>query len=330
MSKGVKLVKPASYAALIILLFLIPGFIKEEYALHLLILVGINIILTSSLRTIASTGLFSLAHAGFMAVGAYTSALLVTKSGLSSWAALPLGGIAAALLALLIGYPFVRVKRAYFAMLTLFTGEVIRLILVEWRGLTGGSMGLLNIPPPNPLVIPGLLNITFNSRTPYYYYILVLVLITLLFLYRIERTRVGETFLAIQQVDSIAASVGIDIAWFKVLALCVGCFFAGIAGSFYTHYTLIVTPTSFGILQSTYIIIYMTVGGRGRFSGPIWGALILTLIPEVFRIFQAYQPFVFVAALFLVIFFLPGGLVGLTERVRSQIRKLWKGTLTNA
>lgn len=330
MSKGEKLVKPASYAALIILLFLIPVFVKGEYVLHLLILVGINIILVSSLRTIASTGLFSIAHAGFMAVGAYTSTLLVMKLGLSSWAALPLGGIAAALLALLIGYPFVRVKAAYFAMLTLFTGQVLQLIIVEWRGLTGGSMGILNVPRPNPLVIPGLLNITFASRVPYYYFILVLVLIILLFLYRIESTRVGKTLLAIQQSDSMAASVGIDIARFKVLALCVGCFFAGIAGSFYAHYTRIVTPTSFGIVQSTYIIIYMIVGGRGRFSGPIWGALILTLIPEVFSRFQAYQPFVFVAALFLVIFFLPEGLAGLTERARSQIRKLRKGNPTNA
>lgn len=330
MLKGEKSAKCASYAALIILLFLIPIFIKGEYALHVLILIGINIILTSSLRTIASSGLFSIAHTGFMAIGAYTSTLLVMKLGFSTWAALPLGGIAAGLLALLIGYPFVRVKAAYFAMLTLFTGQVIQLIIVEWRGLTGGSMGILNVPRPGPIVIPGVLNITFDSRVPCYYFILVLMLVVLLFLYRVEITRIGKTLLAVQQSDSIAASVGIDIARFKVLALCIGCFFAGIAGSFYAHYNTIVTPTSFGLLQSTYIIIYMIVGGRERFSGPIWGALILTLIPEIFSRFQSYQPFVFVAALFLVIFFLPEGLAGLTERARMQITKFRKGSPDNA
>ena len=152
MSKGAQLVKPASYTALILLLFLIPLFVKGAYSLHVLIMVGISIILTSSLRTIATTGQISLAHAGFMAIGAYTSALLVMKLGLSFWAAFPLGGIAAALIALLVGYPFVRVKRVYFAMLTLFMGEVIRLIIMEWRDLTGGSSGLLNIPPPNSIV----------------------------------------------------------------------------------------------------------------------------------------------------------------------------------
>jgi branched-chain amino acid transport system permease protein len=322
--------KYVSYAALIILLFLIPMFIKGEYTLHVLILIGINIILVSSLRTIASSGLFSIAHAGFMAIGAYTSTLLVMKLGFSTWAALPLGGIAAGLLALLIGYPFVRVKAAYFAMLTLFTGQVIQLVIVEWRGLTGGSMGILNVPRPNPITILGLFNITFDTRVPCYYLILVLMLIVLLFLYRIEITRIGKTLLAIQQSDSIAASVGINIARYKVLALCIGCFFAGIAGSFYAHYTRIVTPTSFGLLQSTYIIIYMIVGGRGKFSGPIWGALILTLIPEIFSRFQSYQPFVFVAALFLVIFFLPEGLAGLTERARIQITKFRKGSPGNA
>jgi branched-chain amino acid transport system permease protein len=322
MSKGAQLIKPASYTALILLLFLIPIFVKGGYYLHILIMVGINIILASSLRTIATTGQFSLAHAGFMAIGAYTSALLVMKLGLSSWAALPLGGIAAALLALLVGYPFVRVKRVYFAMLTLFMGEVIRLVIVEWRDLTHGSSGILNIPPPNSLSFFGLFNIAFDSKVPYYYFILVLVLISLLFLYRIESSRVGRTLLAIQQGDFVAESVGINITGFKVFAWCVGCFFAGIAGSFYAHYVLVLTPASFGILQAIYVVVYMIVGGRRRFAGAILGAFILTLVPEVFRALKEYQPFVFVGILFIIIFFLPGGLVDLPELVRTRIRRL--------
>jgi branched-chain amino acid transport system permease protein len=330
MSKAPQLVKPASYTALVVFLFLIPLFVKGAYSLHILIMAGITVILTSSLRTIATTGQISLAHAGFMAIGAYTSALLVMKLGLSFWASFPIGGIAAALLALLVGYPFVRVKRVYFAMLTLFMGAIIRLIIMEWRGLTSGTSGLLNIPPPNSIVIPGLLNITFDSKVPYYYLILALVLISLLFLYRIDSSRVGRILLAIQQGDYVAESVGIGVNNFKVLALCVGCFFAGIAGSFYAHYIKVLTPDSFGVLQAIYIIVYMVVGGRKRFYGAILGAFILTLLPEFFRVLKEYQPFVFVGILLVTIFLLPDGLVGLPDAVKPCIKRLRKVEVNNA
>jgi branched-chain amino acid transport system permease protein len=320
MSKGAQLVKPASYAALVVLLFLVPLFIKGAYFLHILIMAGIAVILTSSLRTIATTGQISLAHAGFMAVGAYTSALLVMKLNFSYWVALPLGGISAALLALLIGYPFVRVKRVYFAMLTLFMGAIIRLTIMEWRDLTHGTSGLLNIPLPNSIVIPGLLNIAFDSKVTYYYLILTLVLISLLFLYRIDSSRVGRILLAIQQGDYVAESVGIHVTNFKVLALCVGCFFAGITGSFYAHYIKVLTPDSFGLLQAIYIVVYMVVGGRRRFYGAIVGAFILSLLPEFFRVLKEYQPFVFVGILLVIIFLLPEGLVSLPEAVKSRIK----------
>jgi branched-chain amino acid transport system permease protein len=328
MNKATQFIKPVSYPVLILVLFLIPLFTKDAYLLHILIMTGINIILAISLRAIATTGQMSLAHAGFMAIGAYTSALLVKKLGLSFWAALPLGGITAALIALLVGYPFVRVKRVYFAMLTLFLGAVIRLIIMEWRNLTRGSSGLLNIPPPNSLNFFGLHNIVFDSKVPYYYLILVLMLITLLFLYRIDSSRVGRTLLAIQQDDSVAESVGINVTNFKVLAWCVGCFFAGIAGAFYAHFIKTLTPDSFGVLQAIYVVVYMVVGGRRRFYGAILGAFILTLLPEFFRILKEYQPLVFVGILLIITFFLPGGLADLPKLGASMLRRL-KGPSVN-
>jgi branched-chain amino acid transport system permease protein len=330
MSKGASLIKPASYTALIVLLFLIPLFVKGAYFLHILIMAGIAVILTSSLRTIAITGQISLAHAGFMAIGAYTSALLVMKLDLSFWAAFPIGGIVATLLALLVGYPFVRVKRVYFSMLTLFLGEVIRLTISEWRDLTHGTSGLLNIPRPNSIVIPGLLNIAFDSKVPYYYLILALVLISLLFFYRIDSSRVGRILLAIQQGDYVAESVGIHVANFKVLALCVGCFFAGITGSFYAHYIKVLTPDSFGVLQAIYIVVYMVVGGRKRFYGAIIGAFILTLLPEFFRTLKEYQPFVFVGILLAIIFLLPDGLVRLPEEIKLRVKRFWNVRVSSA
>jgi branched-chain amino acid transport system permease protein len=259
-------------------------------------------------------------HAGFYAIGAYASAILAKKLGFSFWGTLWIGGIAAALIALGIGYLIVRVKRVYFSMLTLFIGQIIALVLVEWRDFTGGNSGLLSIPPPNTINLFGLA-IEFTSKTPYYYLILVLVLITLAVLYRIDSSRIGRSFLAVQQGDYVAESIGINVTGYKVLSWTIGCFFAGIAGAFYAHYTLNLTPISFGILPTIYMVVYMVVGGRKKFYGAIVGAVILTILPEFFRSLKQYQPFVFVAILFVIIFLLPGGLVDLPALIKSKIRK---------
>lgn len=316
-----KWAKPLSYSALIILLFLIPLFVTGPYQLHILIMAGISIILASSLRLIATSGQLSLGHGGMMAIGAYTSALLVMKLGLSSWAALVVAGLAAGLIALLVGYPFVRIRGIYFALVTIFLAEVIRLIAEQWRSLTGGTSGIINIPRPDPIVIPGLLNIDFASKVDFYYFVLVLMLVTLLILYAIEHSRTGLTWFSIQQADFLAESVGVNTARFKALAFSIGCFFAGIAGAFYSQYIAAITPSAFGFFFAIYIVVYMIVGGMGRFSGPIIGALILTLVPESVRALKEYQPFVFAGVLMLIIFFLPEGLVGLPQRLRKLVRE---------
>jgi branched-chain amino acid transport system permease protein len=321
MNKTNKLIKPLLYLVIITFLFCVPLFVHGNYLLHIFIMCGISIILASSFRLISLTGQMSLGHAGFMAVGSYVSALLVMKSGLTFWESLPIGGIAAALLALVVGYPFVRVKKVYFAMLTLFLGQVIRLTIMEWRGMTGGTSGLLGIPSPNAIDFFGLFNIVFNTKVAYYYLILVIMLISLLILYRITSSKVGRSLQAIQQGDFVAASVGISVIDYKVLALCIGCFFGGIAGSFYAHYIKVLTPDSFGVMQAIYIMVYVVVGGRNRFLGAAIGAFILTALPEFLRPLKEYQPLVFVAIMFAIIFLLPGGLVDLPKLIASRINK---------
>jgi len=320
MSRRVRLIKPLSYGALIAALFLIPLVIKGPYTLHILIWTGISIILACSLRLILISGQLSLAHGGMMSLGAYTSALLVMKLGLSSWATLLLAGLAAAGLALLIGFPFVKLRGIYFAMVTIFLSQMIILTTEQWRSLTGGGVGILNIPRPDPIVIPGLLNMDFGSKVDFYYFILVLTLVTLLVLYAIEHSRIGLTWLSIQQADFLAESIGINTAKFKVLAFAIGCFFAGVVGGFYSHYIGVVTPRSFDFPFAVYAMVYMVAGGMGRFSGPILGALVLTLIPEFVRGLKEFQPFVFAGVLMVIIFFLPEGLVGLPERLRKLVK----------
>jgi branched-chain amino acid transport system permease protein len=316
-----KSVKLLSYSALIIILFLVPLFIRGPYQLHIFIMAGIAVILTSSLRLIFNSGQLSLGQGGMMTLGAYTSALLIMKMGWSTWLALGAATAAAAILALLVGYPFVRLKGIYFALVTVFLAEVIRLIAEQWRTVTGGSLGISNIPPPDPIVIPGLLHVSFVSKVEFYYLILVLVLVTLIILYALEHSRIGVTWFSISESDFLAESIGVNSAKFKVLAFCIGSLFAGLAGGLYSQYNSVITPSAFGFFYAVYTVIYMIVGGARRFSGPIIGAVILTFVPELARVLKGYQPYIFAVVLILIIVFMPEGLVSLPGRFIKIIRE---------
>jgi branched-chain amino acid transport system permease protein len=305
----------------IVFVFFIPLIITSSYWMYILILGGISIILASSLRLINITGQLSLAHGGMMTLGAYTSTLMVIKLGLSSWIALLAGGISAGLMALLVGFPFMRLKGIYFSMVTLFLASVISLTIEQWKTLTNGTMGIVNIPIPDPIGIPGSFNIDFSSPIHFYYLMLVVLLVTLLILYAFEHSRVGSAFSSISQADFLSESVGIDTTRYKVIAFSVGCFFAGVAGALYSQYVRTISPNSFSFIYTIYIVVYMVVGGSGKFIGPIIGALLLTIVPEQFRWLGKYQPLLFAAVLMLVIFFIPQGLVGLPSRLQDFINK---------
>lgn len=314
----------SSYGILTIFLFILPSILSGPYHIHILILTMMNIILASSLRLINLSGQLSLAHGGMMTVGAYTSTLLVMKLGLSSWGALVLAGFSAGVIAYLIGFPFVRLRGIYFSIVTIFFSEMVVLTAEQWQSLTGGSSGIFNIPRPNPIVIPGVLKIDFSSKVDFYYLALVLMIISLLILYAVENSRIGLTLRGIQQADSLAESVGIDTAGFKVLAFSIGCFFAGLTGGFYSQYISAINPDAFSFLFTIYILVYMTVGGADRFVGPILGASILTILREVSRPLKQFEPFFFAATLMVVIFFIPEGMVGLPERIRRAVGKLFE------
>jgi len=306
--------------ALILFLFLIPLFVTGAYQLHVLVMTGIAVVLTSSLRLIFNSGQLSLGQGGMMTLGAYTSALLVTKLGLSTWIALGASAAAGALLGLLVGYPFMRLKGIYFSLVTVFMAEVIRLIAEQWRSVTGGTLGISNIPAPDAIAIPGLFNISFGSKVSFYYLTLILVLLSLLALYALERSRIGLTWFSVRESDFLSESIGIDTASSKVLGFCIGSFFAGLAGGLYSQYNSVITPSGFGFIYSMYVLIYMIVGGGQSFLGPILGAVILTFLPEVARPLKAYQPYIFGGVVILVMFLLPGGLVSLPQRIMTLFK----------
>ena len=304
--------KTLSYTGLIILLLIAPLFIGSYY-IHLAILVFIYVILTSSLRTIYISGQLSLGHAAFMGIGAYTSAILAKQLGWTPWGTIPIGGLAAMIAAILIGYPFSRLRAIYFSMGSLFLGIMIIALIGVFPKLTGHYTGLVGISP-----------LFGFSKVPYYYFFLVLTFLTLLVLYRIEHSRTGMTLKAVAQSHLAASSIGINEGAARILALGVGCFFAGIAGAGYAHYTTFLSPPTFGLMPSIYLLIYLLVGGTASFAGPIIGATVLFLIPHIMGGLKGFAPFVLAGTLIVVIFLIPQGIVSLPEQIKSWIIKLYE------
>lgn len=304
------------FTALICLLFLVPVFSKSIYWLHVIILTMINVLLAVSLHTLIRTGQVSIGTAGFMLLGAYSSALLSIRLGLSFWITLPLGGLAAALVALVVGYPFLRAKGIYFAILTVMLAEVCRSIATYWVSMTNGTAGLVGIPKPNPISIPGIITLNFDTKIALFYLVLIIVIICVFILYRVKRSWLGLMWSAINEADNLAQAVGINIMGHKMLVFIISSFFMGIAGALYAHYMGTITPfgnpgSPFGFTASVYTMIYVVLGGEASFIGPIIGAILLTIGPELARGVKEYLPLLFGAVLILVVFFLPQGLVGL-------------------
>lgn len=316
MARNISL-RRVTYWVAIAFLMTIPFFVKSLYYLHVLIMVGVNVILAASLGLIVQTGQISFAHPAFMAIGAYTSTLLVTLAGLSYWLALPIAAAVSGGIAFLIGYPILRIKGAYFFLVTFAFLEFIRLIVTHFRYPFGGSRGIIRIPSPT-ISLPGLPRIEFVvGGIHYYYLILFLVAITLLVLYRMERGRYGRIFRAIEQKDILAESLGINLMKYRLLAFVVGCFFAGAAGAFYAPYFTFINPLCFSLTVSIFIIIYIIVGGIGSIAGAVVGAAVLTIIPEALRATGYYEMMIFAVLLIVVVLFLPGGLITLPSRVLS-------------
>jgi branched-chain amino acid transport system permease protein len=305
----------AVLAVLAVLALLVPQL--GDYYIHVFALVLINIILAASLRPSLNCGQLNIGHSAFMCVGAYTSALLAKHYALPFELTLLAGALLATVVGLIVGYPALRLRGVYFAMVTVAFVEVIRLIAAIWVPLTRGNSGLSGIPKPSLLGIP------LVSKSSQYYLALGLTAIVLFVLWRLERSRLGLTWRSIGLADNLAQSLGVNIAAHKLLAFAVGCFFAGVAGAFYAHFIRFLFPPEFGFLMATNILVYNFVGGRGHFVGPIVGATFLSLLSEPFR-GSAYETIFFSIAMLLTILFLPGGLITLPGKLAEL--KSWRAT----
>lgn len=302
--------KYGSFALLgvILLVLMVLPQLGGNYYAHLFALVFVNIILAASLRPSLNCGQLHIGHSAFMSIGAYTSALLAKKVGLPFEFCLLGGAVMATLVGVVMGYPSLRLRGVYFAMVTVAFVEVIRLIAQIWVPLTRGMSGLSGIPKP------ALLGILLETKASQYYLALVLMLLILFILYKLEYSRLGMIWKSIGMADNLATSLGVDVPRYKMLAFATGCFFAGVAGSFYAHFIRFLFPPEFSFLMATNILVYNYVGGRGHFWGPVVGASFLSLLSEPFR-GSPYETIFFSIVMLLTILFLPGGLITLPGKL---------------
>lgn len=299
-------IKPVSWIVLGIFLTLMPLLIDSPYTLHILSLTFVYIVVSVSLRTIAISGQFPLAHGAFMGIGAYLSGMAAKWLGLSPWVTIPMAAFMVAGIGMLFGYPFSRLRALYYAMGSLFFGVGIIQVISAGGMWTGGYSGLTGIRP-----------IFFGSRVPYYYFFYGIALVSILALYRFEFSRIGMSLKAIAQSHTVASSVGINEGWYKTLAVGFGCFFVGLVGAAYAHYNLVLSPTSFDLSATLWMVMYVLIGGINSFAGPIVGTAILVLIPEFFRGLKTYSPFITAGILLVVVYLMPQGLAGLPRIFKS-------------
>jgi branched-chain amino acid transport system permease protein len=313
-----KMVKPSIWAGLLIILLLLPLFVKSPYLIHIINLTFIYILVTVSFRAILTSGQLPLAHAGFMGIGAYVSAIAAKWLGLTPWLSIPLGALVAMGIGILIGYPFARLRAVYYAMISLFFGMLIVSAVKAFARWTGGAAGLTAIPP-----------LLGFSKVPYYYFFLGLTTVALLILYRLESSRPGLNWKAIAQSHMVAASVGINEARYRIIASAIGCLFAGLAGATYAHYNTVIGTSSFSFMATIMLLIYVVVGGVGNFVGPIVGVFLLMTVPELLRGLREYVPYISAAIVLLVVYLMPKGVTGLVKSLISWLAELWKKRRAN-
>src|SRR6185295_12180088 len=247
-----------------------------------------------------------LGQSAFYGLGAYVSTLLITRLGVPFWIAFA-GGVAfAGLAGMILALFAVRLRGHYLAIASLGFAVITYQILLNWISLTQGPLGIYAIEPPPPLRLPGLPAIDFSNSAAMFYLVAGSAFLVYVLLDRLVRSPIGETLTAIREDEISAASLGIDAAAWKVFAFGIGAAVGGAAGCFYAAFVGTLVPDAFFITESFTILSMVIVGGTGTLIGPVWGAILLTLLPELLRGIGDLRLVVYGVALTLVVLFMPG------------------------
>ena len=284
----------------------LPLWLQSPYHVHVAIMAGIFGVLAMSLNLLLGyTGQLSLGHAAFFGVGAYTSALLTLKLEWSFWPALAVAVGLAGAAGFFIGRLALKLRGAYFVLVTISFAGVISLVSVNWIELTNGPLGLPGVPAPE------LGPWSLRTKTAYYYLVLAAVALSYAVCRRIVRSRIGRALVALRENEALAESIGVDVTHYLVLAAVVSAAMAGLGGSLYAHYTRFVSPEVFLFTYTVTMVIMVVAGGKGTLAGPLVGAVLFTVLPEALRAAASWQWQMLAYGVLLValVFFLPRGIV---------------------
>jgi len=287
-------------------------------------LVLIYVMLGTGLSIVVGlAGLLDLGYVAFYAVGAYCYAILALTFGLSFWICLPLAGLFAGLFGILLGFPVLRLRGDYLAIVTLGFGEIVRILLINWQDLTGGPDGIIGIPRPTLFGLEfrmgddagsfaGFFGIPFSPahRIFFLYYLaLALVLFTVFFVQRIRRLPIGRAWEALREDEIACRSLGLNPTTIKLSAFALGASFAGFAGSFFATRQGFISPESFTFIESAIILAIVVLGGMGSVIGIVFAAILLVGLPEWFRELEQFRMFAFGIVMVLVVVWRPHGLL---------------------
>jgi branched-chain amino acid transport system permease protein len=312
------LTEPKIYLPAIIVLSvfaLVFPFIFSMYQTNIMITGLIYVMLGLGLNIVVGlAGLLDLGYVAFYAVGAYSYALLNYHFGLSFWMVLPIGAGLGAFFGIILGFPVLRLRGDYLAIVTLGFGEIIRLILENWNEFSFGPSGIANIPRPSLFGI----QLSLQNATIYLYYLMILlVLFTIFVVERLQNSRIGRAWIALREDEVACEAMGIDRRKTKLTAFALGATWAGMAGVIFAAKTTFINPASFTIWESIIILCIVVLGGMGSILGVILGAFVLILLPEYLRVFSEYRMLIFGGMLVLMMVFRPGGIV-------SDVRRIYK------
>lgn len=299
---------PYAIGIYVIILILLPLIIKQSYIIHVAILFLYYATLAVSLDlNLGLMGILNFGQIGFAAIGAYTVGIFtlsIWHEWWGFWLALIIGGIIASIVGVLVGLCAFRIRGIYFCIVSFGFGEIIRYIALNWTSLTRGPLGLPSIPSPK------IFSMQFTSPTFFYWLILIIALVTLLLSLRMKNSYLGRAWIAIREDETAAEFMGINLVRYKIINLVISGFIAAIAGGFLAGYISFINPQSFISNESLNLAIMVIIGGAGTIFGPILGAAILIIIPEILRPVADYRMLVFGVVVLLFMIFRPKGVLG--------------------
>jgi branched-chain amino acid transport system permease protein len=289
---------------------LLPLVLQDSYWRTNLIVCALNVILAVSLDFVLGyAGQLNLGHAAFYGIGAYASTLLVMDLGVPFWAAFVAGAILSGLAGMALALFAARLRGHYLAIASLAFAVIVHQVLLNWISLTQGPLGIYAIKPPPAIALPGLPVVTFGNPANMFYLVAGFALLFYVLLDQLVRSPIGEALAAIREDEVSAASFGINCTAWKVFAFGTASALAGAAGGFYASFVGTLVPDAFSVTESFTLLAMVIVGGMGTLIGPVWGAILLTVLPELFRGLGDFRLVVYGATLTLVVLFMPGGIV---------------------